>query len=89
MALGGGIPVISDPPVTENFGPHIARGWATLLLDRLRDYVGAVGGAPSGGAEAFGDSLGPDAGVTNTQWAHNSRYGQSVSHFHLHRDRGD
>jgi hypothetical protein len=74
--------------INREWGHHIARGWATLLLDRLRDYVGADGGPPTG-AEALGDSLGPDAGVANTQWAHNNRYGQSVSHIHRHRDRGD
>ena len=74
--------------INREWGHHIARGWATLLLDRLRDYVGTDGGVPTA-AEAFNDSLGPDAGVANTQWAYNNRHGQSVSHIHFHRDRGD
>jgi hypothetical protein len=69
--------------INREWGHHIARGWATLLLDRLRDCVGAVGGAPSGAAEAFCDSVGPDAGEKNTQFAHNSRYDQSVNHYYL------
>ena len=30
--------------INREWGHHVARRWAALLLDRLRDYVGAVGG---------------------------------------------
>ena len=52
--------------LNRSWGQHIARGWASLLLDRLRDYF--IPSTSSGTARsAYSDHYGPDSGEVNDQ----------------------
>ena len=49
---------------SRSWGQLIARGWASLLLDRLRDYV-----IPASNIRpAYSDYYGPNSGETNDQF---------------------
>ena len=51
---------------SRSLGKRIARGWASLLLDRLRDYViPAFNIRP-----AYSDYCGPNSGETNDQFSY-------------------
>ena len=65
--------------LNREWGHHMARGWASLLHDRLRDFVG---GQASGGHELAGEHyFGPDSGTAHVQWAHaNNRHHQRTFH---------
>ena len=67
--------------LNREWGHHIARGWALLLLDRLRDYVGAqeYGVHVQPGEHFFG----PDSAAAHTQWAYNNGHGARTNH-HTH-----
>ena len=54
--------------LNREWGHHMARGWASLLLDRLRDFVGSpeVDDYPQSDAHHFG----PDSAAAHAQWAH-------------------
>ena len=44
----------------------MARGWASLLLDRLRDFVGS----PEVDYQPDAHHFGPDSAAARAQWAH-------------------
>ena len=53
--------------LNRSWGQHIARGWASMLLNRLRDYV--IPSTPSCTARpAYSDHYGPNSGVVNDQF---------------------
>ena len=55
--------------LNRSWGQHIARGWASLLLDRLRDYV-IPSTSSSTARSAYSDHYGPDSGEVNDQFNH-------------------
>ena len=60
--------------LNREWGHHIARGWATLIHDRLRDYVGVD--ECDDHAPADEHYFGPDSGTAHAQWAHNINHPQ-------------
>ena len=54
--------------LNREWGHHIARGWASLLLDRLRDFVGSpeIDEYPLPDAHHFG----PDSAAVHAQWTY-------------------
>ena len=54
--------------LNRSWGQHIARGWATMLLDRLRDYV--VNSSSALQRPVYADHFGPDSGVVCDQFHH-------------------
>ena len=54
--------------INRSWGQHIARGWASMLLDRLRDYV--VHASPCTARPAYSDHFGPDSGAVIDQFNH-------------------
>ena len=58
--------------LNREWGQRMARGWASLLLDRLRGFVGSpeVHEYPLPDARHFG----PDSAAVHAQWAHTTRH---------------
>jgi len=54
--------------INRSWGQHIARGWASMLLDRLRDYV--ILTSPYTARPAYSDHYGPDSGEVIDQFNH-------------------
>ena len=53
--------------LNREWGHHMARGWASLLIDRLFDFVGSPEvDYPQPDAHHFG----PDSASAHAQWAH-------------------
>ena len=55
--------------LNRSWGQHIARGWDSMLLDRLRDYV-APGTSPCAACPAYSDHYGPSSGEVIGQFNH-------------------
>ena len=55
--------------LNRSWGQNIARGWASMLLDRLRDYV-ILGTSPYTAFPAYSDHCGPDSGENIDQLKH-------------------
>ena len=58
--------------LNREWGHRMARDWASLLLDRLRDFVGSleIDEYPQTDAHHFG----PDSAAAHAQWAHTNRH---------------
>ena len=65
--------------LNREWGHHIARGWASLLLDRPRDYVGntAFGPAHQKSPESL---FGPGASTALLQYSYYGRHNQGANH---------
>ena len=60
------------------WGQHIARGWASVLLDRPRDYV--IPSTPPCTAHlAYSDHYGPNSGEVNDQFNYFQGLARGVS----------
>jgi len=55
--------------LNRTWGQHIARGWASMLLDRLRDYV-IPRTSPCTACIAYSDHYGPNSGEVIGQFNH-------------------
>ena len=53
--------------LNRSWGQHIARGWASMLLNRLRDYV-IPSTSPCTAHPAYSDHYGPNSGEVNDQF---------------------
>ena len=53
--------------LNRSWGQHIARGWASMLLSRLRDYV-IPSTSPCTARPAYSDHYGPNSGEVNDQF---------------------
>ena len=53
--------------LSRSWGQHIARGWASMLLGRLRDYV-ILGTSPCASCPAYSDHYGPNSGKVTNQF---------------------
>jgi len=53
--------------LNRSWGQHIARGWASVLLGRLRDYV-IPSTPPRTARPAYSDHYGPNSGEVNDQF---------------------
>ena len=68
--------------LNREWGHHMARGWASLLLDRLRDFVGSSEvDYPQPDAHHFG----PDSAAAHAQWAHTNGHQGTNNNSHGRR----
>ena len=67
--------------LNREWGHHTARGWASLLLDRLRDYVGFEGWSASASSDG-GTLYGHGASAALLQYDYYGRYRQGANHRH-------
>ena len=51
---------MSKNKLSRSWGQHVVRGWASMLLDRLRDYV-IPGTSPCTAFPAYSDHYGPSS----------------------------
>jgi hypothetical protein len=63
--------------LNREWGHHIARGWATLLLDRVRDFVGTSENDDYAQPDAH--HFGRDSGAAHAQWEHTNGH-QRANH---------
>ena len=60
--------------LSRSWGHHIARGWAFVLLDRLRDYV--VPTSPFANRSTYSDHYGSSSVEANGQFCHFHGHGR-------------